>query len=268
MRYLNEETELPEHGELVVATVKEIKRFGAYLELDDYETRAYLPISEVSARWVRNISDIIRLGEKIVVKVLRVDYKTRSVDVSLKEVSARERERVLRRWKRDQRGLQILSEMINELNLDSEEIEEKLMPLIDKQPTIYNALEEILIDPSLLDKLTFTRYKDKIITFLSKRVKPKKYVYEARVKAYNIGQGGVEYLKKTLEEIEKNIREISRDINLDIFNDGTPFYRIKVKSYRPETIKRKVVPLLKDMERKYKDRINFEIKEERTHVEI
>ncbi len=265
---MSEEVEFPERGELVVATVKEIKRFGAYLELDDYGIKAYLPISEVSSRWVRNISDVIRVGEKIVVKVLRIDYRTRMVDVSLKEVSQRERDRVLRQWKRDQRGIQIISEMIDELGLDAEEVEEKLVPLVEKQPTIYDALEQIVIDPSWLDKLGFKDKKKEILEFLSKRVTPKKYVYEARFRAFHIGKNGVDVLKKNLEEIEKAVKKASSDIEVEIFNDGTPFYKIRVKSYRPEVIKRKVVPLLKDFERKLRSKINIEIREERTEIEV
>jgi len=265
---LSEEIEFPERGELVVATVKEIKRFGAYLELDDYGIKAYLPISEVSSRWVRNISDVIRVGEKIVVKVLRIDYRTRMVDVSLKEVSQREKDRVLRQWKRDQRGIQLISELIEELGLDAEKVEEKLVPLVEKQPTIYDALEQIVIDPSWLDKLSFKDRKKEILDFLAKRVKPKKYVYEARFRAFYVGRNGVDTLKKNLEEIEKTLTKTSSDTEVEIFNDGTPFYKIRVKSYRPEVIKRKIIPLLKDLERKFRDKINFEIKEERTEIEI
>jgi translation initiation factor 2 subunit 1 len=210
----DEESELPEIGELVVATVKEIKRFGAYLYLDDYDIDAYLPISEVSSRWVRNISDVIKVDQKIVVKVLRVDYRNRTVDVSLKEVSKREGERVLRKWKRDQRGIQIISEMVDALELDESVVEEKISPLIEREPSVYDALEKIVIEPKLLDELTFKNEKREILEFLSKRIKPRVYLYEVRFQAYSIEKNGIGILKSTLEDIEKRILDEAKDIKL------------------------------------------------------
>lgn len=264
----DEEIELPEVGELVVATIKEVKRFGAYLELDDFGIIAYLPISEVSSKWVRNIFDVLKVGEKIVVKVLRVDYRNNTVDVSLKDVSPRERERVLRKWKKDQRGIQLISEMTENLGLNTEEVEEKFLPLIEKMPTIYDALERIVVDPIVLDELSFKEKKRDILDFLSKRVKPKKYVYEVRFKAFYVGKNGVNTLKESLKDIEEKIRKEANNIDLEIFNDGTPYYRIRIKSYRPETIKRRVIPFIKKLKKEYRDKINMEIKEERSHIEI
>lgn len=266
---MDEEVIFPEKGELVVATVKELRGYGAYLELDDYGIIGYLPISEVSSKWVRRLEDVIKPGQKIVVKVLRIDRESKSVDVSLKEVPEKERERVLRKWKRDQRGIQILNELAKELNIKYEELEEKLSPLIDRMPTVYDALEEIVINPGVLDRLSLSTYKTKIHKFLKKRVRPKIYVYELRLKMLYIGREGVFKLKKALEKIDKTISSISKEIkSIDIFNDGTPYYRVRIKSYRPAIIKKKVIPKLHEVIEDIKKEVNVEIDKEVTRVEI
>ncbi|MEM1878142.1 MAG: S1 RNA-binding domain-containing protein, partial [Desulfurococcaceae archaeon] len=85
--------ELPDQGELTIATVKDIHEFGAYVTLDEYaDLKAFLPWSEVSSKWIRDIREVIREGQKIVVKVIRVDKGKKEVDVSLKRVSDTEKQ--------------------------------------------------------------------------------------------------------------------------------------------------------------------------------
>ena len=264
----DDEIELPEEGELVVATVRDIHRHGAYLNLDDYGIEGYLPIGEVSSRWVKNIYDVLKIGQKVVARVIRIDYRHKTVDLSLKRVSRRERERFFRLWKRDQRGIQIIEEMMEDLQLDEKEIEEKLMPLLEKEQTIYDALEKIVIEPKILDKLGLPKSKE-ILEFLSKRIKPKKYVYEARLKIFYVGKDGVKHIKDACREILSSIEKKTEDLEeIKIYNDGTPHYRLVAKSYKPEVIKRQVIPSVKDTVRKLSKKINIEIVNEETGVEV
>ncbi|MHC1564487.1 MAG: S1 RNA-binding domain-containing protein, partial [Candidatus Hecatellaceae archaeon] len=84
--------ELPEPGELVIATVNKITGYGAYLGLDEYGgIEGFLHISEVSTSWVRNIRDYVRPGQKLVLKVLRVNRERRHIDLSLRRVSGKEK---------------------------------------------------------------------------------------------------------------------------------------------------------------------------------
>ncbi len=66
------EKEAPSIGEVVVGVVKEIERFGAYVELVDYPGwEGFIHISEISLKWIRNIRDYLREGQKEVFKILR-----------------------------------------------------------------------------------------------------------------------------------------------------------------------------------------------------
>ena len=64
---------LPELEESVVVQVTGITRYGVYLQLIDYQCTGFLPISEISSRWVKRITDVVRHGEKLVVKILRIN---------------------------------------------------------------------------------------------------------------------------------------------------------------------------------------------------
>ncbi len=57
--------ELPEPGEIVIATVTKVSDHGAYVTLDEYNnTQGFLHISEIAPGWVRTISRYVKQGEK------------------------------------------------------------------------------------------------------------------------------------------------------------------------------------------------------------
>ena len=83
---------LPSEGEILIATVKQVFDYGSYVTLDEYGgLQAFLPWSEVSSKWVKNIRDVLKENRKVVVKVIRVDRRKGTVDVSLKKVTDDER---------------------------------------------------------------------------------------------------------------------------------------------------------------------------------
>lgn len=75
------ESELKE-GSIVDATVDSIEKFGAFVNIQGF--RALLPLSELSYDRVLDASEIVQIGQKIKVQVLKTDWKNQRVSVSLK----------------------------------------------------------------------------------------------------------------------------------------------------------------------------------------
>ncbi len=102
--------EYPEEGEFVVATVKNIHHYGAFLKLDEYPPgkEGFMHISEVASTWVKNIRDYIKEGQKIVAKVIRVDPSKGHIDLSLKRVNQQQRKAKLQEYKRAQKAENLL----------------------------------------------------------------------------------------------------------------------------------------------------------------
>ncbi|GEM_PF-813197 len=238
----------PRRGELVVATVKNIVGHGAYLHIEDYDIDGYLPINEVSTKWVRNIEDVIKEGQKIVVKVIRIDKFTRSVDVSYKDVSESEKNKILRIWKKNYRGTKIIEELEKHLKEKGITINllEKLDPIIENEPTVYDALESIMLEPTLLDEVSLSNLKEEIIEYLHKKIHLKKYIYEATIGIQSIEKGGLFKVKKGLETLHKAIEKATGLENVDIYLIGSPKYKLVTWSFKPETIKKKVLPTVKE----------------------
>jgi translation initiation factor 2 subunit 1 len=134
--------EWPEGGDLVLASVQRITDFGAYVTLDEYGKEGLLHVSELSSGWVRNMRDFVREGQKVVLKVLRVDAEKRHIDLSLRRVSRRERREKVLAWKRDRKADSILHSASDKLKITPEELYAKTETLLlEKFGGIYEGLE-------------------------------------------------------------------------------------------------------------------------------
>ena len=118
--------EWPEPGDLVLASVQRITDYGAYVTLDEYRKEGLLHISEVSSGWVRNIRDFVREGQKVVLKVLRVNTEKEHIDLSLRRVSRRERREKVLSWKRERKADSLLRSVSEKLKMPPEEVHAKL----------------------------------------------------------------------------------------------------------------------------------------------
>ena len=55
--------ELPEIGELVVATIAKVGDHGAYATLDEYSNvQGFLHVSEIGQGWIRNLSKFVNIS--------------------------------------------------------------------------------------------------------------------------------------------------------------------------------------------------------------
>jgi translation initiation factor 2 subunit 1 len=139
--------EWPEVGDLVIGTVKSITSYGAYVTLDEYGKEGLLHVSEVSSGWVRNIRSFVREGQKVVLKVLRVDAEKRHVNLSLRRVTKREKREKILSWKRDRKAESLLRSASEKSKIPIEEIYEKAGSKIEESfARLYEGLEKTARD--------------------------------------------------------------------------------------------------------------------------
>jgi len=101
--------EMPEQGEIVLATVSKVMDHGAYVTLDEYDDiQGFLHISEIAPGWIRSISRFVRDGEKKVLLVKKVNSKRGDIDLSLKQISKDQKKQKLKEVKKFEKGKTLL----------------------------------------------------------------------------------------------------------------------------------------------------------------
>ena len=92
----SEQQELPEAGEIVIATITKISDHGAYVTLDEYnKIQGFLHVSEIAPGWVRKVNKYVKEGEKKVLLVKKVESGRKEIDLSLKQISKDQRKKKL-----------------------------------------------------------------------------------------------------------------------------------------------------------------------------
>ena len=139
---MSTEKPLPEAGEIVICTVREITSHGIYVSLDQYDgTNGFLHVSEISTGWVRNIDRVAKVSQKLVLKVIRANKSRREIDLSLRQVTNEERRAKVIEWKREERALAIVGAVKKKLGIDDSQERALKMKLEEQFGTLYEALE-------------------------------------------------------------------------------------------------------------------------------
>ncbi|MEM5804293.1 MAG: S1 RNA-binding domain-containing protein [Candidatus Aenigmatarchaeota archaeon] len=124
---MNAAAKFPKRGELVIGTITKVNPFSVGVRLDEYpDVDAMIHISEVARKWIKDIRDFVKEGEKVVLLVVRVDEDKGFVGLSLKRVSEREKEEKLKESKREMKATRMIGTVAKKLGLKPEEAQEKI----------------------------------------------------------------------------------------------------------------------------------------------
>src|SRR3990172_5586405 len=137
--------ELPEVGEIVVATVTRIVDQGAYVNLDEFNNiQGFLHISEIAAGWIRSVEKFVKVGEKKILLVKRVNTARSEIDLSLKQVSADQKKKKLLELKRNEKEQTLIDGLKSKAGLSQTEVDMLDEVLVNKFNTVYDAFAEIV----------------------------------------------------------------------------------------------------------------------------
>ncbi|MBI3841027.1 MAG: translation initiation factor IF-2 subunit alpha [Thaumarchaeota archaeon] len=220
------EKPLPEAGEVVVCTVREITSHGIYVNLDQYDgTNGFLHVSEISTGWVRNIDRVAKVSQKLVLKVIRANRARREIDLSLRQVTNEERRAKVIEWKREERAVAIMGGVRKKLGID-EAHEKSLKEKLEEQfGTLYEALETAakkgekgLAPLGLPDKTAKV-----IAEIASEKIIPPRYEVGALVEVSSRSPNGIEDVKKTLLAASG-----AQSADVRITYAGAPRYRVRI----------------------------------------
>lgn len=227
--------EYPEIGEFVIATAVRLQEHGVYVNLDEYGKNGYIPIGEVASTWVKNIKDFVKEGQKLVLKVIRIDEKKGHIDLSLRKVTEREKKEKLIQWKKAKKAEKILEMASKKLGKNFQEaITTVGIPLEEKYGELYLALEQLVQrgPKALVEAGIEEGWANALYEISKDHIEAPMVQITGEVKMSSNRPEGIEDIKKALME---GIKAVNPKVaKVEIYTLGAPRYRIEVsaKDYR------------------------------------
>ncbi len=219
--------EYPEIGDLVMATIETVTDYGAYAKLDEYNKRGLLHVSEISSSWIRNIHDFVREGQKMVLKVLRVDPEKGHVDLSLRRVNKRERIEKVMSFKKERKAEALLKGVAEKVGLPVDEVYQKAGALIEEKYPLYDGFEKAALEGAeSLTKIGVPEDLAKAFTIVAKeRIHLKLVKVKGTLEIRVLKANGVKIIKDAFESAEK---EKPEDSDVRFYVMAAPRYSVEV----------------------------------------
>ena len=250
--------ELPEIGEIVLATVTKVSDHGAYVSLDEYNnTQGFLHISEIAPGWVRNVGRFVKEGEKKVLLVKKVRSARNEIDLSLKQISKDQKKKKLLEVKRYEKGKTIIQNVKEAGKISDKDIEALEEIIFSKYDSIYEAFLEVARKGiGVLNDLKIPKKTIAAIEDVSSKIRLPSVEIRGILEITNTKPDGVEVIKKILGNATKK----DENSKIEITYVGAPKYRISVSSEDFKSAEKTLKPVISDIQssiEKQKGTFNF-----------
>ncbi|RWX73248.1 MAG: Eukaryotic translation initiation factor 2 alpha subunit [Candidatus Methanosuratincola subterraneus] len=227
--------EYPEIGEFVIATAVRLQEHGVYVSLDEYGKNGYVPIGEVASTWVKNIKDFVKEGQKLVLKVIRIDERKGHIDLSLRKVTEREKKEKLIQWKKSKKAEKILEMAAKKLGKEPQDAIKLVgIPLEEKYGDLYAGLEQLVQrgTKAVLEAGISEDWARALYDASKDHIEAPMVQITGEVKLATNRPEGVEEIKRALSEGMKAVDP--KVANVEVYTLGAPRYRIEIsaKDYR------------------------------------
>lgn len=226
--------------DIVLCEVKNIEGTAVFVELDD-KTKGSIAFSEVSAGRIRNIREFVTIGKKVVCKILRV--RTDHIELSLRRVTAKEREAVLEKHKKERTLRAILLPLFNEKT-------DEMLEKIAKDHDLAELLDKAKENASVLEKYVTKQQMETL----------KKVLAEKKEKEREIKKT---IMLKTQEDAGLyDIQAVLATERAEVHYLGSSKFSINVKDKEFKSANLKLQTVLDEIkERAKKKHVFFEVKE-------
>jgi translation initiation factor 2 subunit 1 len=220
--------EWPEVGDLVITTIETVTDYGAYAKLDEYNKRGLLHVSEISSSWIRNLRDFVREGQKLVLKVLRVDLEKGHIDLSLRRVTKREKIEKIRSWKKDRKAEALIRGVGEKLGLSNDEVYAKAGTLVEEKYGLYDGFEKAVKEgPEVLTKIGVPENLAKAFAEVAaERIHVKMVKVKGTLEVRCMKPNGVKIIKDAFLNAKK--AEKTKDAEVRFYVIAAPKYSVEV----------------------------------------
>lgn len=218
------ERRFPEKDELVMVRVLKIDDMGVMCSLLEYNNmEGFLPLSEISRKRMRSVFNHVRVGQKQVLQVLRVDKEKGFTDLSKKFIAASEREEGKEKFFKGKSVHQIVRRVSQLTDTDIEEVKQMLIYPLEqstKYETPYDAFQALSLKNEDIFKgfdNVDERVKNALIDLIKKKMSAPVVKIAAEVDVTCYSEGGIDEIKKALN---KGL-EVDERLNIQLVSSPT-----------------------------------------------
>ena len=236
--------ELPEQGEIVLATITKLMDHGAYVTLDEYDNiQGFLHISEIAPGWIRAVNRFVKENEKKVLLVKKVNPQRGDIDLSLKQVSKDQQKQKLKEVKKFEKGKTLLQNLKDNANLTDKDIEKLEDLIFSKYESVYDGLMDIARKGnSVIKELKIQKKISEPLEVLCTKIKLPSVEIRGIMEISIQSSDGIENIKKILIDILK------KNSSLDIIYLGAPRYRISLNAEDFKSAEKILKPIIDEIE--------------------
>ncbi|MEM2282091.1 MAG: translation initiation factor IF-2 subunit alpha [Candidatus Hadarchaeales archaeon] len=224
---MRKEAEFPSPNELVVCTVTKVFEQGAFVTLEEYGGKeGMIYLKEIASGWIRNIRDHVREGQRVVCRVLAVDERKGSIDLSLRRVTSSEKKLKLSEFEAERNAEKLLLLVAKKLRRgEKKAYEEAGFPLIRRFGSLHRAFTEIArTGGECLKELKLGESWSKALCSAAQSmIKPTVCRVTGELSLRCIRSDGIEVIKNVLIQTKKSLEGGG---GLEFYLVGSPRYRV------------------------------------------
>jgi len=221
------ERDMPELQELTIGRVSRIEDHGIYVTLEEYNKEAYIPLKELSTRFIKHPRELVKLNQKVVVKIYRM--RGIAINASMKRVLPGERQKKLQEWRKLRKSMIMLQQMADQLGISIEEAIKKIgKPIIEYYETPYDGFEAaVRWGENVLEEVGVPReWVPKIYDIIKNNIKLKEVVLKRHLVISTLAPDAIMRIKKALSEGQK----LAPD-KIEVKYISSPRYLVRVKGF-------------------------------------
>ena len=203
-------------GSIYICDVRKLLQHGIIVGIDDSDNEGFVHISELSKRWVKNVKDVARQGERIVCKLIKLDPQ--SIELSAKRVTDNEKKQALKEWSLSTRTEKIIEKIVGK---DAPGLIQKIK---DEYGSLYGFYSAVLKSGKpVLESLKLSKTAiEGLLDFVEKTKKRITIKTDLFIQAFD--EEGVESIKRLLTKSYTN------DKNYSIKYIKAPHYLLSVNA--------------------------------------
>lgn len=228
--------------EVVLCTVNLIDNANVSVTLDETGLKGNITFSEISPGRIRNIREFVSVGKKIVCKVMR--KKDDHLELSLRRVTAKEREEVMQHYKNERVLASILKPILND------KVAETIDKLKKDNPS-EELLDKLREQPDIIKKYVTSQQLEQLKKNLTEKQEKEKEV-QKKISIKSDSESGIIHIKDALQ---------TSDADISYLGSGQFLIRVKGKEYKQANAQLdKVIAGIKEKAKAHKINLDLEIK--------